>query len=229
MIVLAFIGKVILTVVAIVLTYTIITLLGTIIPVNTKYRSREEGVEVAISSNGVHTDFVLPTVNELFDWRAIINADDYESSCAPGSFLGIGWGDRGFYLDTPTWAELKAKTALVAVCIPSPTLMHVTVHEKAPEDSKSFARIYLTKSQYLTLCEYILGYFEVENEKVKLIPNMGYSPNDNFYHAIGSYHAFNTCNFWVNRGLIRTGVRTALFSPLDRGIFYQLDKIKSTS
>lgn len=229
MIVLAFLGKVILAALAIILTYTLLTLLGTVIPVNTSYRNMIDGVEIAISSNGVHTDFILPTANELFDWRGIVNEKDYGMPLSAESFLGIGWGDRGFYLDTPTWAELKAKTAIVAVMIPSPTLMHVTAHEAPPQDSKFFVRLFLSHEQYLALCGYILGFFEKENDDVKLIPDVGYTPNDNFYHAIGAYHAFNTCNFWVNKGLIKAGVRTALWSPLDRGIFFQLEKIKSVS
>ena len=40
--------------------------------------------------------------------------------------------------------------------------------------------------------------------------------------SAGSYHAFNTCNSWTNRVLASIGVRTAMWSPTDHAILYQL-------
>lgn len=227
MLLLIFIGKCLLVSLIVVASYSICTLLGAIIPVNTNYRNKAQGIEIGISSNGVHTDFILPTANSFFDWRNVVDVNDFENPLQSGSFVGVGWGDRGFYLDTPTWAELKAKTAIVAILIPSPTLVHITAHEIPPYGNKFYQTLYLTEDQYIALCKYIAGYFKYNKGKVELWEGVGYTSNDNFYTAVGSYHAFNTCNFWVNKGLIRAGVRTALWSPLDRGMFYQLAKIKT--
>lgn len=224
---LIFLGKCLLVFLGITIIYSACTLLGAIIPVNTNYRNKDQGIEIGISSNGVHTDFILPTVNAFFDWRNLIEVNDYEASLSPGSFLGIGWGDRGFYLDTPTWAELKAKTAMVAMLVPSTALIHITAHPTPPYGNKFYEKLYLTEAQYLALCQYITGYFKFENGQTELWEGVGYTPDDNFYTADGFYHACNTCNFWVNKGLIKAGVRTALWSPLDRGMFHQLAKIKT--
>ena len=207
--------------------YLLLTLLGGIIPVNKKYRTNSKGIEVYISSNGFHTDFIVPAINSYFDWGRVVDDSAYETPFTKQSFLGIGWGDKGFYLDTPTWAELKLKTALVAAFIPSPTCMHLTSYANRPDTNKFFECLYLTSDQYLILCEYISSYFETNDDKTILIPDVGYTSNDNFYESNDVYHAFNTCNFWVNRGLIKMGVRAALWSPLDRGMFYQLKRMKS--
>ncbi len=225
--ILLYVAWVLLSVIAIVAVYFLLILLGTIIPVNSKFRNPNEGVDVYISSNGVHTDFIIPAVNHLFDWSKIIDSSIYETPLKEGQYIGVGWGDKGFYLDTPTWAELSPYVALKAMCVPSRTLMHITSYDKLPDDSKMFAQLYLSDAQFLKLCEYMTRHFAIKDGAVRLIPDVGYTPNDNFYHAVGKYHAFNTCNFWVNHGLLIIGVRTALWSPLDRGIFYQLKKMKS--
>jgi hypothetical protein len=43
------------------------------------------------------------------------------------------------------------------------------------------------------------------------------------YEAVGSYHAFNTCNLWTNRVFKQIGVKTALWSPFTKDIVYHLD------
>ena len=70
----------------------------------------------------------------------------------------IGWGDRGFYLETPTWADLKASTALAAMFWPSGTVVHVTARrEPAPSDQAT--RVVLTGEQYRVLCDAVAESF----------------------------------------------------------------------
>ena len=40
------------------------------------------------------------------------------------------------------------------------------------------------------------------------------------------YHVFNTCNNWVNRGLKKTGIRTAVWTAGAFGLF--IDEKKRT-
>ena len=111
--------------------------------------------------------------------------------------------------------------------IPTPTIMHVIRYDELPQEELRIEKISISKNQYLHLCSFIFNYFALnEKQEIELIPNVGYNANDNFYHANGVYHAFHTCNYWVNKGLKKIGVRTALWSPLDKGIFYQLEKVK---
>jgi hypothetical protein len=68
-------------------------------------------------SNGVHTDLVFK-VDQL-------DATFRNQLAAPlgiKPYVAIGWGDKGFYLHTPSWAELKLSTALRAAFLPSETL-----------------------------------------------------------------------------------------------------------
>jgi len=142
--------------------------------------------------------------------------------------IAFGWGDRGFYLDIPTWADLTVKVAFNAIIIPSPTLMHVKAYDVLPKDLKEVEKLSITSNQFEKLCNYISKYFKRDqNQKTIFLEGKGYSPKDIFYEANGKYHFINTCNYWVNRGLRITGIRTAIWSPFDKGIFYQLKKVSN--
>lgn len=222
---LIFLGKIVMGILCATAIYFLLTFLLSWIPKHRKFKNAPEGVEIFIISNGVHTDFVLPTKYLAEAWWKLINIDNFEYSKDQLKYLGFGWGDRGFYLDTPTWAELKFKTAVNAILIPSPTLMHIKGFKTPPADYKYFEKITISDFQFSKLCHYIFNsFYQNENGEIIHLPDKGYTSNDNFYLAKGSYHAFNTCNFWVNKGLRKIGVRTPIWTPIDRGIFYQLGK-----
>jgi len=178
----------------------------------------------------MHTDFILPTKNEIFDWTQIIDSQYYETTLQENTHLGIGWGDKSIYLDIATWGELTFKMGLATLFLPTPTILHITVYPTLPNSDIKISKTTISQNQYLQLCEFIMAYFKVDaNQKIQHIENAGYTANDNFYHAIGKYHAFVTCNTWVNKGLKRIGVRTSLWTPLDKGIFYQFERIRAES
>lgn len=230
MIILKVLGFTLLLFIILVLVYLLLLPLGALIPVNLKYRPAQNGIEVFLSTNGMHVDFILPTQNHLFDWTAIIDKQPFAKKIGAYPYLGLGWGDWNFYIELDKWENLSPQLAAKALLNPNtPPLMHITGYEQLPYDSLKVAKVLLSHSQYLQLCDFIYTAFALDkNKAIDLLPNLGYTEHDNFYKAHGSYHAFHTCNYWVNKGLKKIGVRTAIWSPLDRGIFYQLGKIKST-
>lgn len=231
MIILKVLGFSLLLIFIFVLVYLLLLPLGALIPVNLKYRPAQNGTEVYLSTNGMHIDFILPTQNHLFDWTKIINNQPFVKHLEEYPYLGLGWGDWNFYIELDAWENLSLKLAARALLNPNtPTLMHITGYDQLPYDTLKVAKVVLSNSQYLQLCDFIYTAFDLnKNKAIDLLPNLGYTEHDNFYKAKGSYHAFHTCNYWVNKGLKKIGVRTALWSPLDRGIFYQLGKVKSTT
>ena len=67
----------------------------------------------SILTNGVHTDLVVPIKSAEIDWSKEIPIENTNSKSTNFNYLSIGWGDKGFYLDTPTWADLKFSTCLL--------------------------------------------------------------------------------------------------------------------
>lgn len=201
-------------VVAFVSTYAVIVVVGQGIAINKTPTSGS--VELFIRSNGVHTELSMPSESEVFCWTDFLPLDAYEE--VPSfQYVAIGWGDKGFFLDTPTWAELKVSTAVNAVFMPSSSAMHVT-YEALPQESELCKRIVISENQYKLLIRYIIGSFKLSEGKTILIQGKGYSTNDNFYEARGSYHLFNTCNTWTNDALKSASLPTALYATLPDGI-----------
>ncbi|TWT85339.1 hypothetical protein Pla123a_01460 [Posidoniimonas polymericola] len=199
----------VLAVVGFVAFYALFLLVG-LIQVNRGYAPPADGIEVFVQSDAVHTDLILPIQNGQWDWSELLPAADFPEEPAWATHYAIGWGDRGFYLDTPTWADLKASTAVVAMFWPSRTVMHVSACT-APGREQTSARVVLTPEQYRTLCESIADSFAGDHtEQI----DFSYGRYDAFYQATGAYHCFYTCNSWAGAKLRAAGVATPLFTPL---------------
>jgi uncharacterized protein (TIGR02117 family) len=215
-------GRLILAIFIFLAGYLLFALVLGLIPVNRQFEPVDEGVTIFLSSNGVHTDIVVPTESPYYNWRDLFPDEAFIAQVGQAPYLGIGWGDKGFYLETPTWAELKPSVAFRAAFVPSPTAMHVTYHLQKPIPGEKCRRITISVTQYRELIEYILSSFQKDKDRFMLIPNKGYGKTDNFYEAKGAYNMIKTCNMWVVGGLKRIRVRTALWSPFDKGLLYQL-------
>jgi uncharacterized protein (TIGR02117 family) len=202
--------------------YLAFVVLLTVIPANRSAVQPESGVTIFIKSNGVHTDLVLPTENKLYNWNTKIFPEDFSPMNGKSQWTAFGWGDKGFYLYTPNWSDLKASTAFNALFTGSPTAMHISVYGYTPEESIKTKKITLTEEQYKTLCEYVFKSFQKDGkENFILIRGYHYNGvNDNFYEAEGKYHLFNTCNNWTNSALKAAGVKTAFWAPFDKCVFY---------
>lgn len=175
---------------------------------------------IYVQSNGIHTDVCLPTVTEVIDWSTFVSKGPFSNE---GSFeyITIGWGDKGFFLNTPTWAELKMSTALTAAFLPSETAMHVQ-YSKEPEVSELRVKVYINESDYKNLILFVKSSFKLKNEKIDLIRGKGYSKSDNFYEANNSYHLFHTCNSWTNNALKTAKIKTGVFALFPHGILSHL-------
>ena len=111
-------------------------------------------VEIFIKTNGVHTDIVVPIQNEIKDWRNEIKFSHTKSQDSIMNYLAFGWGDKGFYLDTPEWSGLKFSTAFKAATGLSSTAMHTTFYKNLVEN-ESCKKIKIYKENYKKLSAYI--------------------------------------------------------------------------
>ncbi|MEO5644520.1 MAG: TIGR02117 family protein [Bacteroidia bacterium] len=191
------------------------------IAVNTDYKIPENGIAIAVISNGVHTDIVVPVKNECRDWTKIFSYSAVKKADSTFHYLSFGWGDKGFFINTPTWADLKASTAINAMFWMSTSAMHVTWKKNVAAGPRCRI-IMISKENYKLLCDYILQTFALRNNVPEFINAPGYSNNDAFYEAKGKYNLFHTCNVWTGIGLKKAGVRVALWTPFEKSVFRQL-------
>ena len=183
-----------------------------------------DDVTIYLLTNGVHTDLVLPIKNDQIDWSQHMKFENTVAKDTAMNYIAIGWGDKGFYLDTPTWAELKFSTAFKAATGLSTAAIHTTYYKTITE-GKDCKKIEISKDQYAKMIKFI------HNDLIKdsdgnltfIDTDAVYGKNDAFYDAKGSYHLFHTCNTWTNRALKSCGQKACLWTPFDTGIFYQYE------
>jgi uncharacterized protein (TIGR02117 family) len=197
--------------------YLLVALVG-LIPVNNGFEPTADGVEITVTSTAIHADLVLPIRTELIDWSQHLSASHFTGDVSRATHVAFGWGNKEFFVDTRTYDDLKAGTVVRAVFWPSATCLHVEMWNDGvgPEGSR---KTRLSRDQYRRLVEHVLGTFRRDaGGRFSLIEGGAYGTTDAFYHAHGHYHALNTCNCWVGRGLKAAGVRAGWFTPLPRTV-----------
>lgn len=193
------------------------------IPVHAGWRNPAAGIPVFIESNGVHTDFVVPVRSATIDWSQSIPFRWFDAVDEGFECLSFGWGDRGFYLETPGWEDLRFSVAFKAVFFLGESAMHVTYERWPPPAGDDCRELRLTPEQYRRLADYLIASFARDAEgRLEPIDHPGYTPHDRFFVAKGTYSLFHTCNSWTGAGLDAIGVRTGVWTPFAGDVLRQL-------
>jgi uncharacterized protein (TIGR02117 family) len=196
-----------------VLLYGAAGLLGGAIPVNAGWRPPASGVTVYVETNGVHTDLVVPVVAAGVDWRDLVRPGDIaDPRYAAYDHLAIGWGEARFYLETPTWADVRPGTVLRAALGSDRTLVHVE-HLPAPAIGPDVRPIVLRAAEYRRLAAFIRASFAQAPRGARPEIFRGYGDFDAFYSGSGRYDALMTCNAWTGAALRAAGVRVGAWTP----------------
>ena len=183
---------------------------GGALPSNPGWREPESGVAIYLEDNGIHTHLVLPKRAGGIDLSDLAPARDLrDPRFARHGWLAIGWGEAAFFLDTPTWADLRPSTLLFAAVGSSRTLLHIE-HIAEPQDNPAAGvrRVMLRPQEYARLVAFVRTSLQPGGRAYP-----GYDHYDAFYEARGRYTLLNTCNAWTGRGLRQAGVRVGRWTP----------------
>lgn len=214
------ISKFVLFIVVFLLLYGLSAYVLSIIPVNNNMSEHKKEYTIYIKSNGVHTDLVLPIKTDVKDWSEQIKYEHIQSKDSTHQYLAFGWGDKGFYLDTPEWSDLKFSTAFKAAFNLGTSAMHTTFYKQIQE-TENCVKIEISKEQYQKLITFIEASFQYDtNGNPIFIDAITYGKNDSFYEAHLTYNLFYTCNTWANQALKKAHMKAAFWTPADKGIFY---------
>lgn len=207
--------------ISLILFYFLVVVVG-LIPVNNDFIPAQEGIKIYVTSNPVHADVVVPIQTDVIDWRQEFPVGCFSGDTRGATHMAFGWGDKGFFIRTPTWSDLKMSTAANALLVPSDTCMHVVcTNERAIK--KSSRAVSISRDQYKRLVDFIHASFRVdEHGKPQQIQGARYGDNDAFFESFGNYHCLNTCNSWVGRSLRTSGVRIAWLTPMPKSVYLLL-------
>ncbi|WP_242045435.1 MULTISPECIES: TIGR02117 family protein [unclassified Calothrix] len=197
--------------------------LGVLIPRKWSYQQQDNcNLDVCISNTGIHSNIILPTKNYAFDWHEYIsvegigidNFNDY-------NYLSFGWGDRAFYMSTPSMADLQLSTTFKALFLPTPSVLYVKGYQLIP-DNLEVKCIKVNKNNYLQLIKFIQATFKVDDRGRVIRIGNGHTTNAGFYDAFGSYSILRNCNNWTTEALRQADVNTPLWGGLSAAIMLQL-------
>ena len=158
------------------------------------------------------------------DWRPYVPGEHLEDPrWGGGDHVAFGYGNRTFYLETPTWGDLTMKNAFLAAFGQGRSLVHAD-HDHQPQPDEWTRPLTVTREQYGRLAGFLKAHFQLDREgRTMPVLGRGYGPSDMLYEANGPYSAVYTCNSWTGEALRHAGVKTGLWTPLSQSIMWRLD------
>jgi uncharacterized protein (TIGR02117 family) len=185
----------------------------------------DDTVRIFVRSNEIHTDLVLPVCDaaETIDWRSVFPPDDFRRNVQSHAWISLGWGNRQFYVETPTWAEFQLGTACRALLWPSESVLHVEYVSECAA-GPILREVLISRADYRELASFVEASIGTRNGAgtAQTATDVSYGDADRFYTSSGRYHALNTCNQWTGRGLARAGVPVGIWTPLKAHVFFWL-------
>lgn len=194
--------------------YALAGWIGSSIARNGDWREPAEGVEIMVETNGVHTAIVMPLDTPQKDWREEFPPAHTASPDRPYTHVSVSWGERQFYLETPTWADLSPLTVLRIATVGGPGLTHAG-HYVRPAPGPTIRPLRLRPSEYAALVRAIEATLAPRGERRRY---RGYGSYDVFYEARGRYTPVRTCNQWTSDMLAEAGARTGWWTPFPGGV-----------
>jgi len=119
-----------LVLITVIVSYFILVIVLSFISTSTKDLNCDKSENIYITSNGIHLDIVIPYKSLSEKLRENLQIKDSLK------YISFGWGDKEFYLNTPTWGDLTFGTAFKALFLKSESAMHVTYYSYHHADWK---------------------------------------------------------------------------------------------
>lgn len=194
-------------------------LVGGAIPANPGWREARAGVRIYVEDNGIHTGIVMPVRAGGIDLSDLARPGDLrDPRYGAHGWRAFGWGDRDFYLGTPTWADVNPLTVLNAAIGSGSTMMHVEFVGQ-PRAGGAVRSVMLSVGEYRRLAAFVRASFAGRGGTVR-----GYGAHDAFYPARGGYSAVRTCNAWTGEALRAAGVRMGAWTPFPGSVMAWLPR-----
>lgn len=163
--------------------------------------------------NPIHTDIAIPVDDDVRKRFHFLVGGGIPADMAWVRYIVFGWGGRAFYLETPTWSELKAAPVMKALTLDA-SVMHVDVAGNIVEPHPDVAGFDISERHFAALLDFIAASFQQGPNGPILIENAAYSRFDRFYEANGHFNALVGCNTWTAAALRIAGLRTGWWNPL---------------
>ena len=168
---------------------------------------------ILVLKNPIHTDIAIPVDDAVRERFHFLVAAGIPADIAEVRYIVFGWGGRAFYLETPTWSELKAVPVMKALTLDT-SVMHVDVAGDITQPNPGVAGFDIGEHRFAALLDFIAASFQQGPNGPVLVEDAAYSSFDRFYEANGHFNALVGCNTWTAAALRTAGLRTGWWNPL---------------
>ena len=199
--------------------------LGTIIPrpLTTPAEASTGAVrEILLLANPIHTDIALPVNDEVRAAFADLIPANLPIDMPGVDYLVFGWGGRSFYIETPSWADIRPLPVLRALTVDR-SVMHVSVAGPIDLSHPAVRPLAITAEGRSRMIAAIRASFVRDGAAPAVIAGASYGPDDAFFEANGVFNAFLGCNTWTAAMLRAGGVRTGWWTPLPQLLDLSID------
>lgn len=151
-------------------------------------------MSIYIVGDMIHSDYLFPSRT-------------FKEFPSDKKYVKVGWGDRGIFLETRTWGELKVENFLRAFFGLNRTVLRVDFLDEVPEGAK---RLEIGHDQLEILKGHVRRSFmggPIERRPEDYQGGV-------FYESDLNYNCITNCNNWVNRGLWLAGITNRSWRPL---------------
>jgi len=177
---------------------------------------------ILVISNPIHTDIAIPLDRDVLARFGPLMRAGIKADASSAHYLVFGWGSRAFYIETPTWADLKPRPLFSALTLDA-SVMHVGV-TGVIDETKDFVRGFnVSEAAFARLLDFIEKSFEAGPYGPIWIPGSSYGDHDAFFEAKGSFTAFLGCNTWTAAALREAGLQTGWWNPMPQTLGLSLE------
>jgi uncharacterized protein (TIGR02117 family) len=177
---------------------------------------------ILVISNPIHTDIAIPLDPDVLARFDPLVRTGIKASLSGASYLVFGWGSRAFYIETPTWADLKAAPLLSALTLDA-SVMHVAVAGAIDEAQHPVRSFNITGTEFERLLDFVEGSFQPGPNGPIRIADSSYGELDGFFEANGRFTALLGCNTWAAAALRQAGLQTGWWNPMPQTLGLSLD------
>ena len=181
-----------------------------------------DGREILLLANPIHADIALPVDEEVRAAFADLIPAGLPVDMPGVDYLVFGWGGRSFYIETPSWGDMRPLPVLRALTVDR-SVMHVSVAGPIDLSHPTVRLLATTVEGRSRMIAAIRASFVREGDAPTVISGASYGPDDSFFEANGAFNAFLGCNTWTAAMLRAGGVRTGWWTPLPQLLDLSID------
>ncbi len=180
-------------------------------------------VAIHVVSNGFHTDIVVPTVNEVMDWRGLMRLSPITRQSLDAPHLAIGWGSRAAYTQLGTLSDLSPGLLLKAIAFDE-SVVHLQPVATIRQ-GESVRRLVLTAEGYARLVHHVEGSLSKAGDGDAIpLDGVTHGTGDAFLRGRDRFWLLRSCNVWVGEALRAAGRPVGLWTPLAQSLMWSLDR-----